>query len=158
VPAFAQGEAILLPPLIPATPSHALVVREEPRQEGSPPAANPFLLRDQPFVPAVRPALAPGQVIRLVLVGYNLGAGAWKGAAMVIAADHREIPGSGLAITGRLGGAGGAPDRAVATFRLPAALPPGDYELRVTLAPPIGRSSVARFRIPRDPAKSGAGR
>ncbi|HEX4494228.1 MAG TPA: VWA domain-containing protein [Thermoanaerobaculia bacterium] len=162
VPAFGQGEAVLLPPLIPSSPSspsspsHALLVREEPREAGGPAAANPFLLRDQPFVPAARPELAPGQEVRLVLVGYNLN-GAWKGTATVTAADHREIPGGGLAITGRLNGTDGAPDRAVATFRLPVGLPPGDYELRVTLAPPVARSSVARFSVPPDLAKAGGG-
>jgi VWFA-related protein len=160
VPAFAQGEAILLPPLIPATPGHALLVREEPRGEGEPPAANPFLLRDQPFVPAVKPALAPGEALRLVLVAYNLGAGPWKGTATVIAADGREIPSGPLAISGRLAGTGGEPDRAVATLRLPAGLPPGDYELRVTLAPPVARSSAIRFSVSPGAAKGagGAGR
>jgi hypothetical protein len=157
VPAFAQGEALLLPPLIPATPSHALVVREEPRGEGEPPAANPFLLRDQPFVPAVKAALAPGEAVRLVLVAYNLGAGPWKGTATVIAADRHEIPAGPLAISGRLAGAGGEPDRAVATLRLPAGLPPGEYELRVTLAPPIARSSAVRFSVAPGPAKAGGG-
>ncbi len=33
----------------------------------------PFLLRDQSFIPAAHPALAPGQDVRLVLTGYNLG-------------------------------------------------------------------------------------
>jgi VWFA-related protein len=152
VPAFGQGEAVLLPPLVPSAPGHALVVREEPRGDEGPPAANPFLLRDQPFVPAARPALVPGEAVRLVLVAYNLGAGPWKGEATVIAADRREIPAGPLAISGFLQGAGGAPDRAVATFRLPAGLPAGDYELRVALAPPAGRSSSLRFRIPAAPA------
>ena len=37
--------------------------------------------------------------------------------------------------------------------------PPGDYELRVALAPPIARSSSVRFRVaPRPAAGGGAGR
>ena len=156
VPAFGQGEPLLLPPLLPAAPSNALLVREEPRGEGAPPA-NPFLLRDQPFVPAVKPALAPGRVVRIVLAGYNLGAGPWKGVATVVAAGGREIPGGNLAITGRLAGAAGGPDRAVATFRLPADLAPGDYEMRITLAGAAPRTSSLRFSVPRNPAKAGGG-
>jgi VWFA-related protein len=157
VPAFGKGEPILLPPVIPATASHGLVVHEEPR-EGSPPAANPFLLRgDQPFVPAVKPALAAGQEVRLVLFGYNLGAAPWRGEATVIAADQHERPGGPLAISGFLKGIDGGPDRAVATLRLPAGLPPGDYELRIALAPPIARASSVRFRVPPRPAKAGGG-
>jgi VWFA-related protein len=155
VPAFGQGEPVLLPPLIPAA-SQALLVREEPRGEGAPPA-NPFLLRDQPFVPAAKPALAPGREVRLVLAGYNLGAGPWKGQVAVATADGREIPAGGLAVTGRLDGGAGGPDRAVATFRLPAELKPGDYELRVTLATAVPRTSVLRFSVPRIPAKAGGG-
>ncbi len=156
VPAFERGEPLLLPPLLPAAPSHALLVREEPRGEGAP-AANPFLLRDQPFMPAVHPALAPGREVRIVLAGYNLGAGPWKGMATVVAAGGREIPGGSLAIAGRLEGAAGGPDRAVATFRLPADLTPGDYEMRITLAGAAPRTSSLRFSVPRGAAKAGGG-
>jgi VWFA-related protein len=155
VPAFGEGEPLLLPPLLPAA-SNALLVREEPRGEGSP-VANPFRLRDQPFVPAAKPALAPGREVRIVLAGYNLGAGPWKGAATVVAAGGREIPGGNLAITGRLDGGAGGPDRAVATFRLPADLAPGDYEMRITLAGSAPRTSSLRFSVPRNPAKAGGG-
>jgi VWFA-related protein len=147
VPAFGQGEAVLLPPLVPAS-DRTLLVRQE--REG-PPFANPFLLRDQPFVPAARPVLEPGQAVRLVLAGYNLGAGPWKGEAAVVDASGREVSGGPLAIAGRLDGGEGKPDRAVATFRLPAGLKPGDYELRVTLAGTVPRASSLRFQVPRAP-------
>jgi hypothetical protein len=75
----------------------------------------------------------------------------------VIAADRHEVPGGPLAISGFLKGVDGGPDRAVATVRLPAGLPAGEYELRVTLAPPVGRSSALRFRVPPHPAKAGGG-
>ncbi|HEY4564762.1 MAG TPA: VWA domain-containing protein [Thermoanaerobaculia bacterium] len=146
VPAFGQGEAILLPPLVPAS-ERTLLVRQE--KEGAP-FANPFLLRDRPFVPATRPVLEPGAAVRLVLAGYNLGAGPWKGEAAVLAGG-REVSGGPLAISGRLEGGGGMPDRAVATFRLPAGLKPGDYELRVTLAGAAPRASSLRFNVPRPP-------
>lgn len=147
VPAFGRGEALLLPPLVPVS-DRTLLVRQE--AEG-PPFANPFLLRDQPFVPAARPVLEPGQAVRLVLAGYNLGAGPWKGEAAVMDASGREVFGGPLAIAGRLDGGAGKPDRAVATFRLPAALKPGDYELRVTLAGAVPRTSSLRFAVPRAP-------
>ncbi len=145
VPAFGKGEAALLPPLVPAS-DRTLVVRQE--AEGAR-FANPFLLRDQPFVPAARPVLEPGAAVRLVLAGYNLGAGPWKGEAAVADPSGREISGGPLAITGRLDGGEGKPDRAVATFRLPAGLKPGDYELRITLAGAVPRRSALRFSVPR---------
>jgi VWFA-related protein len=146
VPAFGPGEPVLLPPLVPASGQVLLV-----RQESKDPFPNPFLLRDQPFVPAARPALEPGQAVRLVLAGYNLGPGPWRGEATVIEPGGREIPGVPLAIAGRLEGGEGGPDRAVATFRLPAGLKPGDYELRVTLAGAAPRASSLRFSVPRPP-------
>ncbi|HET9209434.1 MAG TPA: VWA domain-containing protein, partial [Thermoanaerobaculia bacterium] len=147
VPAFGQGEAVLLPPLVPAS-ERTLLVRQE--GEGAP-FANPFLLRDQPFVPAARPVLEPGAAVRLVLAGYNLGAGPWKGEAAVADASGREISSGPLAIAGRLDGGEGKPDRAVATFRLPAGLKPGSYELRVTLAGAAPRRSSLRFSVPSGP-------
>ncbi len=152
VPAFGPGEAVLLPPLVPAPAGHALLVRQE---TGGAPPANPFLLRDQPFVPDVKPRLEPGREVRLVLAGYNLGPGPWKGSATVVAAGGREIPGGPLAITGRLSGGDGKPDRAVATFRLPAVLAPGDYDLRVTLAGAAPHTSSLRFSVPRNPGGTG---
>jgi VWFA-related protein len=149
VPAFVPGEAVLLPPLVPAT-GHPLLVHQG-SGEGAPPFANPFLLRDQPFVPAVKPALEPGQPVRLVLAGYNLGPAPWKGEAAVVAVDGHETPAGPLAIAGLLAGGEGKPDRAVASFRLPAGLKPGDYELRVTLGGALPCSSSLRFAVPRPP-------
>src|SRR4051795_5914821 len=47
VPAFGPGETVLLPPLVPAPAGQTLLVRQE---GDAAPFANPFLLRDQPFV------------------------------------------------------------------------------------------------------------
>src|SRR4051794_24060825 len=99
------------------------MVREQPRGEGPQPPY-PFLLRNQPFVPALHPALAAGRDVRLVVAGYDLGDAPWKGTATVAAADGREIPAGDLQIVDRRAGADGAPDRAVASFRLPADLKP----------------------------------
>jgi VWFA-related protein len=133
VPTFAPGEADLLPPLVPEAPKLWKLVREQPRAEGEAAPEYPFLLRDQSFIPAAHPALAPGRDVRLVLTGYNLGPAPWKGEGQVIAADGREVPVGNLEIVDRKTGGEGKPDRAVATFRLPADLKPGEYTLRIAL-------------------------
>ncbi len=144
VPAFGPDAPVLLPPLVPDLANRWLMVREQARQEGTP-SGYPFLLRDQPFVPAARPALLPGRDVRLVVAGYNLGAPPWKGEATVIAAGGREIPAGALAIVDRRTGAAGGADRAVATFRLPADLKPGEHTLRISVS---GATSDLRFVVP----------
>jgi hypothetical protein len=146
VPAFARGEAVLLPPLFPEPASRWLLVQEEPRGEEKRPAY-PFLLRNEPFVPAALPVLTPGREVRLVIAGFNLGAGPWKAQAQVLTAEEKgiegkEIPGGSLElIDQRAGGAIGA-DRILATYRPPADLKPGVYVLKVTVpgAPEAGGS------------------
>ncbi len=137
VPAFAQGEAALLPPLFPQSPDHWLVVEEEARSEGGKPDY-PFLLRNQAFVPASRPALTPGQEARLLISGANLGERPWKLEARILTLGGVEIPGGSLSLMDAgLMDAGlmarAKPDRVVATFRPPAGLEPGEYVLRLTL-------------------------
>ena len=154
VPAFTAAEPVLLPPFVPEPPNRWLMVREQLKEGAQPPY--PFLLRNQPFVPAALPALPPGREVRLVVAGYNLGGSPWKGEAAVAAADGREIPAGSLEITDRRAGSEGAPDRAVATFRLPAELKPGEYTLRIRVTGPAGSAaSAARFRVPPGPAGTG---
>jgi VWFA-related protein len=142
--AGAAAAPVLLPPLVPETPNRWLMVREQPRGEGPQPPY-PFLLRNQPFVPAVHPALLPGRDVRLVVAGYNLGEAPWKGEATVIAPGGREIPAGSLQIVDRKAGTEGAPDRAVGTFRLPADLKPGEYTLRLSVS---GAAGSLRFTVP----------
>jgi hypothetical protein len=135
---------LLLPPLVPETPKRWLTVPEQPRgEEAKPPY--PFLLRNQPFVPDLHPALPAGRDVRLVIAGYGLGEPPWKGTAAVIAPDGHEAPAGDLQIVDRKAGADGAPDRAVATFRLPADLKPGEYTLRITVS---GAAGSLRFTVP----------
>ena len=145
VPTAAGGAPVLLPPLVPEPSSHNwLAMREQPRGEGPAPP-DPFLLRNQRFVPAAVPALPPGREVRLVVAGYNLGDPPWKGEATVVAPGGREIPAGDLQIVDRKAGADGAPDRAVGTFRLPGDLKPGEYTLRISVS---GAASSLRFTVP----------
>jgi hypothetical protein len=150
VPAFAR-EPFLLPPLFPDPPNRWLVTREEPRgPEGEKPPPYPFLLRgSQVFVPASKPVLVPGRDARLSLVGSGLGGADWKAEAHVLTADGRELPGGSLEVLERA-----QPDHALARFRPPADLKPGEYVLRIAVsgdagaafAPPEGSS--IRFVVP----------
>jgi VWFA-related protein len=142
VPAFATGEAALLPALFQEAPGRWVPVRENPKQ-GQPPPPYPFMLKDQPYIPASRPVLTPGQDARLVLVGYNLKPGEWKAHAQVMSADGKEMPGGAFKVVDKEIGGAGAPSRLLATFQPPAALPPGDYSLRITLTDGAGKDETS---------------
>jgi VWFA-related protein len=148
VPAFGNGQAALLPAFFPETPGRWVMVRENPR-EGQPQAAYPFMLKEQPYIPASLPVLTPGQPAAVVLQGYNLGSGDLKADVKVLSADGKEVPGGALTLAGK---EGSSPVRVSATFQ-PPALQPGEYTLQVTLTDGAGKTdtSTARFAV------SGAG-
>jgi hypothetical protein len=140
VPVFGKGPA-LLPPLFPEPANRWMIVREAPR---GPQVAYPFMARQQPFVPASRPALAAGAEVPLALLGYDLGAGDLKVDARILAADGREVGSGGVRVLQREAATAEGPDRLLAAFRTPR-LPAGEYTLRVTLtgaAGPAGASSA----------------
>jgi VWFA-related protein len=143
VPAYGSGEAALLPAMFQEAPGRWLPVRENPKQgQAAPPY--PFMLKGQPYIPASRPALTPGQDSRVVLVSYNLKPGDWKAHAQVMAADGKEVPGGAFKVVDKevAVGASGGPTRLLATFQ-PPALPPGSYWLRVTLTDGAGKAETS---------------
>ncbi|MFL6194551.1 MAG: VWA domain-containing protein [Thermoanaerobaculia bacterium] len=146
VPAFGSGEASLQA-FVPEPPNRWLMVREEARDPAQATPPYPFLMRNQPFVPSVRPVLASGRDVRLVLAGAGLGGAPWKARAAVIAADGREVPAGDVEVTDRRPGGEGTPDRAMATVRLPD-LKPGEYLLRITLPGPPDAAASLRFVVP----------
>jgi hypothetical protein len=141
VPAFGHGPA-LLPPLFPDLAANRwVVVREAPRGGGEPPAY-PFMARQQPYVPASRPALAEGKEVPLALVGYDLGAGDLKTDARVLTLDGKEAGAGQVRVFQREAASAGGPDRLTASFR-PPKLPPGEYVLRVTVTGAAGAASAS---------------
>ncbi|HEV7507711.1 MAG TPA: VWA domain-containing protein [Thermoanaerobaculia bacterium] len=145
VPAFGKGEPALLPAFFPEAPGRWVMVRETPKA-GQTPMPYPFMLKEAPYIPSSKPVLAPGQETQIVLQGYNLAAGEVKAEAKVLAADGKEV-GNGIVKLGGRDGAGSLM-RMPASFS-PPALPPGDYQLRVTLVDSAGKSqtSMAHFAV-----------
>ncbi len=140
VPAFASGEAALLPALFPEPPGRWVMVRET-QEAGQPQMPYPFMLKEQPYIPSSRPVLAPGQPAAVVLQGYNLGAGELKAEAKILSADGKELPGGALKLADKEGGGAGAV-RVSATFQ-PPALQPGEYMLQVTLTDGAGKAQTS---------------
>lgn len=149
----AAGQASLLPALFQDAPGRWVPVRETPKAGQQLPY--PFMLKNQPYIPASRPVLTPGQESRLVLEGYNLQPGDWKTQVQVMSADGKEMPGGAFKVVDKEGG-GAGPTRLLATFQ-PPALPPGNYSLRVTLTDGAGKAqtSTAPFAVGGAPGTRG---
>jgi len=146
VPAFAKGEPALLQAFFSEAPGRWVMVRETPKA-GQTPMPYPFMIKDAPYIPSSKPVLAPGQETQIILQGYNLAAGDVKAQAKVLSADGKEV-GDGVFKLGGRDAGGASLTRLVASFS-PPALPPGDYQLRVTLVDSAGKeqTSMARFAV-----------
>ena len=136
VPGPDAGATLLLPPLFPdpPAPNRWLVVREAEARQKLRQVPYPFLLGEQPFIPAARPALAAGGESRLSLAGWGLGSGPLTAEAQLYGADGAPRPGSELRLQGRASAAAGC-DQVPATFR-PGDVAAGPYTLVVTLTDP----------------------
>jgi VWFA-related protein len=147
VPDFGGGKPVLLAPFLHEPPGRWLLVRELPRgQLGD--APYPFMAGDQPFVPASRPALVPGQEAALSLVGWNWGPGDIDARARILSPEGRDAGAARLELKGREAESEGSPERIEVVFRPPAALPPGDYQLAVTVTGAGGsRTAAVPFSI-----------
>jgi VWFA-related protein len=134
VPVFQAAGPVLLPPFFPEPPGKWLMTRETPR--GAAAAGQdvpyPFMMREEPYIPASRPVLGSGQDARLSLVVYNLGEGEVSTAAKIFGADGREVQPAEVTVTDRERGGAARPDRLTASFKAPE-LAPGEYRLQVTL-------------------------
>jgi hypothetical protein len=144
VPDFAAGEPVLLPAFF-AEPFDRWMIT---RQEGLEARSYPFMLGDQPFLPAARPTLAPGSEAVGILLGYGLPAGELEVAARVLA-PRQPSRVAAVSIGERSPGSGGGADGI--TVRVdPGELAAGDYSLEITLThPTTGQtaSSVTPFLV-----------
>jgi VWFA-related protein len=148
VPSFTEAGPVLLPPFFPEPAGKWLLVREAPRKPGAAPQPEipyPFMLGEEPYVPASKPVLVPGQEAKVALVVYNLGAGDVRVRARVLGADGKEVSGGRFKL---LEHKAGPPDRLTASYD-PPRLPAGEYTLQVTLTDGAGvsRTSATPFVI-----------
>ncbi len=139
VPAFAHGPRVLLTPFFPEPTGKWLIVREATRpgtRQDTPQVPYPFMIGEEPYIPASLPVLRDGEEARFSLVGYNLGAlgaGELRIEARILTQDGREVGPAAVELVRREAGGPVAPDRLLASFR-PKGLQPGEYRLVITLA------------------------
>lgn len=131
VPAYDQAGPVVLPPLFPEAQGKWLLTRET-QAAGAPQPEYPFIIGQEPFIPASKPVLAANQGVKVAVMAYNLGNGDVRAEAGVLRADGQPVEGGALQLTERQRGGGRGPDRLVGTFT-PSGLAPGEYLLRVTV-------------------------
>jgi VWFA-related protein len=149
VPAFADPAAVLLQPFFPEASGRWVMVRESGRGEQQT-APYPFVVQERAYIPASRPVLAAGQAAAVALVGYHLPAGGFKAEARVLGADGKDLGEGDLKLGQRENPDAEGEDRLTATFRPPAGLGPGEYQLVIVLtdAQGVAHNSATRFVVP----------
>lgn len=141
IPAFAEGRPALLPPFFPEPANRWLMARET-QPAGAPQVQYPFMLKQQPYIPASKPVLTGEQESAMALVGYHLPAGDLNVRSRVLTRDGKEAGAGAVRLLSREGGGASSPDRLAATFR-PPKLPPGEYLLEVTISDPSGAAQTS---------------
>ena len=84
VPQADGSEAVLLPPLFPEPPGKWLLGRDQSQQGQYP---YPFMLQDNPYIPAVRPDVQSGQSAPISLLAYHLASGIPEASGTLYALD-----------------------------------------------------------------------
>ncbi len=146
VPDFAAAEPSLLPPFFVEAPGKWMMAREE-LAAGEQRPTFPFMVGQQPFLPAARPTLSRGDSVTVHLVAYHLGSRP-EVTSRVLTALGAELSEPALAVGSADPGADG---QAVLTATFDTGrLDAGDYTLEVTARDPAtGRqaSSSGPFRV-----------
>ena len=145
VPDRSSEESVLLPPLFPEPAGKWLFGRESDDEQLAG-AAYPFIMGEQPFVPAARPSLAR-QGNTVCLAGYSLGEGTLAARARLFTPEGVPAGSADLKILDRP--ATGIPDfdRLIAEYS-PGQVPPGDYVLVVTVKDLVsGRENTASVDV-----------
>ncbi len=132
VPDFVADSPALLSPFFVEAPGRWMMAREE-LAPGEELPAFPFMIGQQPFLPAARPVLHRAERVTVHLMAYHLGARP-EVSSRVRTASGAEIDGTILAVGGAVPGAAGQVALA-ATFDV-GLLDAGVYTLEVTARDP----------------------
>jgi hypothetical protein len=129
VPDTTTNKLALVPPMA-AEPIGKWVLAREAEGDQREGVAFPFLMEDQPFLPAARPVVAPGATLPLYLFAFNAGEGSLTATAQVLTLEGDVQPAE-IALANDSGSATGTTKLSAEVK--PGRLAPGDYTLLVTL-------------------------
>lgn len=154
VPAFAESQPFLLPPVF-LDPSEEWVVVAAAERGSAAPSRNPFAeLPAEGMVPAALARVAPGASSRVALVAYHFDAGdrqELRLGSQILAEDGRPLESVKLAVLGSTSSGPDGKRTLLVSFPAPAGLAPGRYGLRVFLQGAAGgalRQATTPFVVP----------
>jgi len=138
VPEEDSAAPSLSPPLVPEPLGTWLMVREGEAAQKERQVDFPFMLGDQPFLPAARPRLAPREKAQVCLLGYNLD-DKLEVEAWVTDHEGNEVKGGKVTVDKQ-------PKRTKQGDQLlgeldTKGLSPGEYQLQVTVRHPANGSA-----------------
>jgi VWFA-related protein len=133
VPDFARDGALLLPPLFPEPRGKWLLGQEQQSEQNNYPY--PYMLRDEPFLPAAKPAVRAGEPTQVALVTFNLPAAELEIRAALLDTDGNHLKDVSIVLEEQEMGSAPGQMRYLATCEIPA-IDNGSYKLEVSLIDP----------------------
>lgn len=138
VPDFASGQTTLLPPFFPEPMGKWLLTREPGAIREDLPY--PFMFAGEPFIPAARPLVVPGEETRLALVGFFPEGDALEVESRILDAEGGATPAQ-LSLSRLANAPTDAPLQLYGQLSL-TRMAPGPYQLEVTVRDPTSGSSA----------------
>lgn len=138
VPDFASGQTTLLPPFFPEPIGKWLLTREPGaiREE----LPYPFMFAGEPFIPAARPLVVPGEETRLALVGFFPEGDSLEVESRILDAEGGATPAQ-VSLSRLANAPTDTPLQLYGQLRL-TRMAPGPYQLEVTVRDPTSGSSA----------------
>lgn len=136
VPPFDGTQPTLLPPLFPEPADKWLMGRE--KQTGDGPSQYPFMLNGEPFIPAARPTVRPGEAAPFCLLAYDLAPGDFSVTGKLVDADGNEVVGGGEVDTEPFRNQEDTGAESITGTFIVGGIAGGQYRLEVTLTDASG--------------------
>ena len=147
VPAWPDVDFAMLPPFFPQQGQWFLVKEKNDPGAGDS-VVYPFVVKGEPFIPAARPEVRPGDQPRFTLVTYGLGAGDLQLASRWLGEGREPLPGRVELVERTVTGIDGL-DKTIAALDV-ADLETGEYLLEIELTHPesgLRRASSIPVRV-----------
>ena len=104
------------------------------------------MVKQDPYIPAVRAEIPSGAEARVALVGYRLGDGELKLESQIYGADGARVEAGSMRLVERAPADAAGIERLVASFD-PAGLAPGEYDLKIAVTGAGGRAEAVSVPI-----------
>lgn len=144
VPEYGDHAPILLVPFFVESAPQWFMVREVPRADQNDGwVVYPFMIRDDPFVPAAHPRLHAGEQAKISLFAYNLGVEAVDLRGRVLTSQGDPVRQGSVEFLERVTAERSGIDQFLIELQTEGLIP-GDYRIEVQVEDPSWRETVSR--------------